>query len=110
MTQSILPSGIMVVTHDPYDPTIKVDGVNYTHLVGGIYLPVPMHELNVAQMQDINRLRDQNFKSGLEQKNDALKIMVADAVRDFAETRALTIVDVGSGQTTIAPYFPNLSR
>ncbi|AEP09360.1 hypothetical protein [Micavibrio aeruginosavorus] len=109
MTQRILPSGIMVVSDDLYDPTRHVDGVNYTHLTGGIYLPVPMHELNLAQLQDVNRLRDRGFKSGIEQKNDALKGMVADAVSNFTAGRSFGIVDVGSGLTTMAPYFPGAS-
>lgn len=110
MTHEILPSGILVATDGAYEQTRIVGNMNYIHLTGGIYLPVPMHELNLAQLQDVNRLRDQNFKSGLEQKNDALKIMVADAAQDFSGDRNLTIVDVGSGQTTMAPYFSKKSR
>ncbi|WP_435641560.1 hypothetical protein [Micavibrio aeruginosavorus] len=110
MTHEILPSGILVATDGMHEPVKALGQQNYIHLTGGIYLPVPMHELSLPQLQDVNRLRDDGFKSGLEQKNDTLKIMVANAVQDFSEDRALTIVDVGSGQTTIAPYFSKISR
>lgn len=109
MTHEILPSGILIATDDVHEQTRAVGGLSYTHLTGGIYLPVPMHKLDLAQLQDVNRLRDQNFKSGIEQKNDALKVMVADAVSNFTAGRSFGIVDVGSGLTTMAPYFPGAS-
>lgn len=115
MKQQILPSGILSATKDgdaeAFPKTLDADGHEYTHLIGGIYLPVPMHELTLPQLQDVNRLRDRDFKAGLEeQKNDILKKLVASAIEDYAAGRDISVVDVGSGTTTIAPYFNKLAR
>lgn len=112
MKRQKLPSGILHLSGDDTFPrTLAEGGVEYTHLIGGIYLPCPMHELTLPQLQDVNRLRDMNFqKEALEQKNDVLKTLVADVMTDCAGGRGITVVDIGCGTTTIAPYFNKLAR
>ncbi len=96
---------------EPFPQILTTDGHDYTHLIGGIYLPGPMHELTLPQLQDVNRLRDRDFTAGLEeQKNDVLKKLVAAAIEDYAADRDISVIDVGSGTTTIAPYFNTLAR
>lgn len=115
MKQKILPSGILLATkevdRESFPQLLTTDGHDYTHLIGGIYLPGPTHELTLPQLQDVNRLRDCAFKAGLkEQKNDVLKKLVATAIEDYAAGRDISVIDVGSGNTTIAPYFNTLAR
>lgn len=115
MKQHILPSGILRAVKDgdgeAFPKTVAADGREYTHLIGGIYLPAPAHALTLEQLQDVNRLRENDFRNGLEeQKNDILKKIVAEAVEDCAAGKDLTVIDVGCGTTTLAPRFNRLSR
>lgn len=115
MEPTLLPSGILYLAGDAQEqempPAMQVAGKDYNRLIGRIYLPCPTYELTLAQLQDVNRLREQDFKKdALELKNDRLKQLVADTVQDYVGGKDLRVVDIGCGTTTIAPYFNRLSR
>ena len=107
----LLPSGILFQQNASGAPTLKHNGRNYIHFVGGIYMPAQMHELSLAQLQDVNRLRHETFSNGsVGQKNYTLKKLFAETIEDHAGDADLTVVDLGCGTTPVMPYFNKLHR